>query len=660
MLGFSDTSITDPLLARTLTLAHLTCDMSASMQCSVCNNIASRTCSCITRFFCSDECQDSDWVKGGHQNSCPVVTGTSPGLAISSPLRSKRSNSSTSSSGNRSPGATTMLTTAGPTALQEERGKGLGTKLLSLLGTKLSSLKYGTSVSVSSLSPTPTETPMSMDESMEDVRSLSVKTSARSSKRRNSHAVTDSDSRIGTLIYDKPSDGRFEVAFSQREKLTDSVDGIASRTKRSRRHASVRVRPAVPVDSSMHVSKANRSTRSTNVTVADSTPSALSSSISKRGEASSSSPTDLVGIDGTIIKLRRNEVVTSTSIGTIAASSAPVTHETGSHEIRSKRNIDSSTSASVALAEPKPNRDRLAASTTMSKLVLMAPVESDETMTVAEDSTMLDPILACSRTDCDKRFANKLEYDKHAKLHTDDRYFVCQWEGCPKCFNSHHSRLTHMRIHTCTKPFKCTWKGCGKYFDRNTKLIAHTRTHTGEKPFKCMWKGCGLQFAQGSHLQTHTRTHTGEKPYGCTWEGCDKFFARSSSMEHHLRTHTGERPFPCTWADCGKHFARMNSLVDHMRTHTGERPYRCSWHGCLKAFAQSSSLGTHLKTHTGEKPFICTWQICDKRFVDRSGLEHHLRTHTGERPYGCKVEGCGKRFAQSTNLGRHMKTHTND
>ena len=131
----------------------------------------------------------------------------------------------------------------------------------------------------------------------------------------------------------------------------------------------------------------------------------------------------------------------------------------------------------------------------------------------------------------------------------------------PPPFKKRTSRDKDKPLHACEV------EKCSKAFTRKSDLNRHMRIHSGDRPFVCSHNDCGKAFIQRSALQVHLRVHTGEKPHSCEYPGCGKTFGDSSSLARHRRTHTGKRPYKCEEPTCDKTFTRRTTLTQHMRTH---------------------------------------------------------------------------------------------
>lgn len=191
-------------------------------------------------------------------------------------------------------------------------------------------------------------------------------------------------------------------------------------------------------------------------------------------------------------------------------------------------------------------------------------------------------------------------------------------EVCSRIFKVKDSFERHKRIHTNERPFKCG--ECDKQFRDSGGLLRHVK-EVHEKVRNHLCNICHKWFVNRPTLEDHLRSHSGERPFVC--HQCGLMFKSKSSLYQHSKTHSDILPHVCVY--CRKGFRRRQELIAHTSTHTNEKKHICE--KCGKGFRTRSELQRHIVVHSDEKPFSCL--ICNLNFSQKRYLKNHVKSRHG-------------------------------
>ncbi|XP_054711204.1 zinc finger protein 45-like [Uloborus diversus] len=217
-------------------------------------------------------------------------------------------------------------------------------------------------------------------------------------------------------------------------------------------------------------------------------------------------------------------------------------------------------------------------------------------------------ILKRTCTVCPYSTYDKSNFNRHLRLHSGDRPYICSVCGFSRLQVRNESAATKGLL----PPQAATTFASG-YAEGND--INHFMKSSGrwkEGNFVC--DVCGYATTRRDHFKRHLIVHTGERPFFC--EVCFKGFNQKENLRTHLRIHTGERPFECPI--CHRRFSQnilnQNSAEWEMHLqnpsflsprktgfHLAGQPHGCNF--CHKSFRRKDHLKIHMRIHT-----VCTYR----------------------------------------------------
>lgn len=265
---------------------------------------------------------------------------------------------------------------------------------------------------------------------------------------------------------------------------------------------------------------------------------------------------------------------------------------------------------------------------------------------LSEHNEAVHSVFTCPH--CHKTFTSRSNLERHARLHTGFKPYICAI--CQKAF----SRKDHLSNHSAKHAYKCG--NCNKRYADKPNLATHfTYEHDSILTNCCEFcnKGFGNVETYEEHLKTHPQYHAVQKSYF------------NQQMRPNTTSSTSSSPSPKKYAcDSCKFISHERILlIKHRLVHMeGQRRYTCL--ACTKNYEDPLRYEEHLITnHQGETNiFECT--ICRQVFQTLEVLRRHEVIHLGEdlnemMSAILPCPHCEKVFRGIANLQEHMVMHNN-
>ena len=224
--------------------------------------------------------------------------------------------------------------------------------------------------------------------------------------------------------------------------------------------------------------------------------------------------------------------------------------------------------------------------------------------------------------------------------------FTCQ--HCHKTFTSRSNLERHSRLHTGFKPYVCAI--CGKAFSRKDHLSNHSAKHA----FKC--GNCNKRYADKQSLAQHFSLEH-EAMLTNTCEFCNKGFSSLEACEEHVKTHPQYQAVQRAY--------QGSRAVDQppppppaSTSQVAAKPPRHSCDACKFSAHDRVTLMKHRLLHLdAQRSYTCS--VCTKTFSDPLQYDEHVGTHDGQlNVVECIL--CRQVFPTLDVLRRHEVLHAND
>lgn len=246
--------------------------------------------------------------------------------------------------------------------------------------------------------------------------------------------------------------------------------------------------------------------------------------------------------------------------------------------------------------------------------------------------------VSCPIRSCLVRLSTKELMEKHKECHAGPRHFACphcsapfrKWCDCANHIWSAHSQ--DIDLYSCpTCKYKTAWR---------VKLEIHAKIHSDQRQFMC--SECGKAFKQAVQLKNHCVSHLKavNSPNIPNWSKnrdcpqCKKTFYDGKSLKKHIQSvHSNLRPYVCQV--CGHTSANKNRMGLHLRQHTGEKPFSCPL--CNFTTGDQNCLRRHAWRHSRVRPYSCPH--CTYSCIQSNSLKKHILS---QHPGASGVHSCGQ------------------
>lgn len=254
---------------------------------------------------------------------------------------------------------------------------------------------------------------------------------------------------------------------------------------------------------------------------------------------------------------------------------------------------------------------------------------------------------------CFRTFTSRSNLDRHARLHTGHKPYVCS--KCGKAF----SRKDHLTNHAAKHAFKCG-KCLKRFVDRESLKSHYMQEHNCVLSNVC--EHCNKGFTDPKVYAEHVKSHPEvsgnrhpirHRPYCC--RQCSFTCSTRLDLLKHKQIHRDVHIVYSCLA-CSERFGDPVLYSQHFSGHKNEMSvFECCM--CRQICKTLQDLRSHEAAHLEvaetktikEETFICPY--CSKIFQSESRLSEHISIHEGYRKFRCG--SCDLGFTSPSALKQH-------